>query len=129
MKRIELLLTVGTLLLASNALAQGGPPPGYVDNVRYVSEIDPRGNVLRFVIRANTLPLLLFVFQFVWDPGSPRQPPAAAPPPHVALDAEPEAAPDAHLVSFADLRVADVVVVAVGALLLEPQPLPRLRRG
>ena len=37
----------------------------------------------------------------------------AAPPPHVALDAEPEAAPDAHLVSFADLRVADVVVVAV----------------
>ena len=32
MKRIELLLTVGTFLLASNALAQGGPPPGYVDN-------------------------------------------------------------------------------------------------
>ena len=37
----------------------------------------------------------------------------AAPPPHVALDAEPEAPPDAHLVSFADLRVSDVVVVAV----------------
>ena len=32
MKRIELLLTVGTFLLASNALAQGGPPPGYIDN-------------------------------------------------------------------------------------------------
>ena len=32
MKRIELLLTVGTFLLISDALAQGGPPPGYVDN-------------------------------------------------------------------------------------------------
>ena len=32
MKRIELLLTVGAFLLASDALAQGGPPPGYVDN-------------------------------------------------------------------------------------------------
>ena len=32
MKRIELLLAVGTFLLASNALAQGGPPSGYVDN-------------------------------------------------------------------------------------------------
>ena len=37
----------------------------------------------------------------------------AAPPPHVALDTEPEAPPDAHLVSFADIRVSDVVVVAV----------------
>ena len=37
----------------------------------------------------------------------------AAPPPHVALDAEPKAPPDPHLVSFADLRVADVVVVAL----------------
>ena len=32
MKRIELLLTVGAFLLISDALAQGGPPPGYVDN-------------------------------------------------------------------------------------------------
>ena len=32
MKRIELLLTVWTFLLISSALAQGGPPPGYVDN-------------------------------------------------------------------------------------------------
>ena len=32
MKRIELLLTVGTFLLISDALAQGGPPQGYVDN-------------------------------------------------------------------------------------------------
>ena len=39
----------------------------------------------------------------------------AAPPPHVALDAEPEAPPDAHLVSFADLRFADVVVAVVRA--------------
>lgn len=32
MNRIELLLTVGAFLLIGNALAQGGPPPGYVDN-------------------------------------------------------------------------------------------------
>ena len=32
MNRIELLLTVGTFLLISDALAQGGPPQGYVDN-------------------------------------------------------------------------------------------------
>ena len=32
MNRIELLLTVGACLLIGNALAQGGPPPGYVDN-------------------------------------------------------------------------------------------------
>ncbi len=31
MKRIELLLTVGAFLLISDALGQGGPPPGYVD--------------------------------------------------------------------------------------------------
>ena len=34
MKRIELLLTVGAFLLISDALAQGGPPPGYVDNAQ-----------------------------------------------------------------------------------------------
>ena len=32
MNRIELLLTVGAFLLIGNALAQDGPPPGYVDN-------------------------------------------------------------------------------------------------
>jgi hypothetical protein len=40
MKRIELLLTVGAFLLISDALAQGGPPPGYVDNSqRQMAEI------------------------------------------------------------------------------------------
>ena len=32
MKRIKLPLSVGALLLISDALAQGDPPPGYVDN-------------------------------------------------------------------------------------------------
>ncbi|MGB1667197.1 MAG: hypothetical protein ACPHDP_05920 [Pseudohongiellaceae bacterium] len=40
MKRIELLLTVGAFLLISDALAQGGPPPGYVDtSQRQMAEI------------------------------------------------------------------------------------------
>jgi len=40
MNRIELLLTVGAFLLIGNALAQGGPPPGYVDNSqRQMAEI------------------------------------------------------------------------------------------
>lgn len=40
MKRIELLLTIGAFLLISDALAQGGPPPGYVDtSQRQMAEI------------------------------------------------------------------------------------------
>ena len=40
MKRIELLLTVGAFLLISDALAQGGRPPGYVDtSQRQMAEI------------------------------------------------------------------------------------------
>ena len=68
-------------------------------------------------VEAGAFPLTL---TFRRDPSLMCQPVGAcferrsvAPPPHVALDAEPEAPPDAHLVSFADLRVSDVVVVAV----------------
>ena len=55
MKRIELLLTVGTFLLASNALAQGGPPPGYVDNSqRQMTEMQAQMRYGRFLDALDT---------------------------------------------------------------------------
>ena len=55
MKRIELLLTVGTFLLASNALAQGGPPPGYVDNSqRQMTEMQAKMRYGQFLDALDT---------------------------------------------------------------------------
>ena len=55
MKRIELLLTVGTFLLASNALAQGGPPPGYVDNSqRQMTEMQAKMRYGQFLEALDT---------------------------------------------------------------------------
>ena len=55
MKRIELLLTVGTFLLASNTLAQDGPPPGYVDNSqRQMTEMQAKMRYGQFLDALDT---------------------------------------------------------------------------
>ena len=55
MKRIELLLTVGTFLLISDALAQGGPPPGYVDNSqRQMTELQAQMRYGQFLDALDT---------------------------------------------------------------------------
>ena len=55
MKRIELLLTVGTFLLISDALAQDGPPPGYVDNSeRQMTEMQTQMHYGQFLDALDT---------------------------------------------------------------------------